>query len=245
MTTTTTTAPASSTAPGQGAPADGSGAGSAVSRERALADQLADPGWLDDLIGAAQDGELRLTGAGGFLPELIKKVLEAGLAVELDDHLGYERGDPAGRGSPNSRNGSTPKTMLSETGPVGLDVPRDRNSSFAPALVPKGARRLAGGLDEMIVSLYAGGMTVRDIESHLARTLGVEISHGTISKITDAVAEEVKAWQHRPLDPVYPIVYIEPVSRSTSVPIAEASDPMIKSPSQCPGTALSSTSAGR
>ena len=179
------------------------------SRERALADQLAEGPWLDELIDAAQNGELRLTGAGGFIPELIKKVLEAGLEVELTDHLGYERGDPAGRGSPNSRNGTTPKTVLSETGPVALGVPRDRNSSFAPALVPKGARRLAGGLDEMIVSLYAGGMTVRDIEAHLARTLGVEVSRDTISKITDAVLEEVKAWQNRPLDPVYPIVYID------------------------------------
>ncbi len=180
-----------------------------LTRERALADQLADAGWLDELIGAAQGGELRLTGAGGFLPELIKKVLEAGLGAELSDHLGYDKGDPAGRGAPNSRNGSTPKTLLTETGPIALDVPRDRNSSFTPALVPKGARRLAGGLDEMIISLYAGGMTVRDIEHHLDRTLGVEVSHGTISKITDAVLEEVKAWQHRPLDPVYPILYID------------------------------------
>lgn len=179
------------------------------SREQVLAEQVADAGFLDELIGAAQDGQLALTGPGGFIPELIKRVLEAGLAVELSDHLGYEHGDPAGRGSGNSRNGSTPKTVLTETGPVGLDVPRDRNGSFTPALVPKGARRLAGGLDEMIVSLYAGGMTVRDIEAHLARTLGVEISRDTISKITDAVLEEVKAWQTRPLDPVYPIVYID------------------------------------
>jgi putative transposase len=179
------------------------------SRERALADRVADGEFLEELIGAAQDGELRLTGPGGFIPELIKAVLEAGLAAELSDHLGYENGDPAGRGSGNSRNGHTPKTLVTETGPVALDVPRDRNGSFAPALVPKGTRRLAGGLDEMVVSLYAGGMTVRDIEAHLQRTLGVEISRDTISKITDAVLEEVKAWQSRALDPVYPIVYID------------------------------------
>ncbi|MGQ0847285.1 MAG: IS256 family transposase [Sporichthyaceae bacterium] len=179
------------------------------SRERVLAEQIADGEFLDELIGAAQDGTLALTGPGGFIPELIKRVLEAGLAVELSDHLGYEAGDPVGRGSGNSRNGHTPKTVLSETGPVALEVPRDRNGSFSPALVPKGERRLAGGLDEMIVSLYAGGMTVRDIEAHLARTLGVEISRDTISKITDAVLEEVKAWQNRPLDPIYPIVYID------------------------------------
>jgi putative transposase len=179
------------------------------SRERALAEQLADQEWLDELIGAAQNGEVQLTGAGGFLSQLVKRVLEAGLEVEMTDHLGYERGDPAGNGTGNSRNGTTPKTLLSETGPIALDVPRDRDSSFAPALVPKGARRLGGGLDEMIISLYAGGMTVRDIEAHLARTLDVEVSRETISKITDAVLEEVKAWQTRPLDPVYPIVYID------------------------------------
>jgi putative transposase len=181
----------------------------AASRERQLADELVDGSWLDGLLGAAQDGELRLTGPGGFLPELIRKVLEAGLAVELSDHLGYEKGDPAGRGSPNSRNGATPKTLLTETGPVELATPRDRAGSFEPRLVPKGARRLDGGLDEMIISLYAGGMTVRDIETHLTRTLGVDISRETISKITDTVLEEVKAWQSRPLDPVYPIVYVD------------------------------------
>jgi putative transposase len=165
--------------------------------------------WLDELVSRASAGELRLTGQGGFLPELIKKVLERGLAVELADHLGYDKGDPAGRGAPNSRNGTTPKTLLSEAGPVPLDTPRDRVGTFEPRLVPKGSRRLAGGLDEMIISLYAGGMTVRDIEHHLARTLGVELSRETISKITDEVLEEVKAWQTRPLDPVYPVVFID------------------------------------
>jgi putative transposase len=135
--------------------------------------------------------------------------VESALEGEITDHLGYDKGDPAGRGSPNSRNGSTPKTLATEAGEVRLDTPRDRNASFEPRLVPKGARRLAGGLDEMIISLFAGGMTDRDIEYHLARTLGVELSHETISNITDAVLEEVKAWQHRPLDPVYPIVYID------------------------------------
>src|SRR5512144_2786647 len=165
--------------------------------------------WLDELLARADESGLRLTGEGGFLPELIKAVLERGLAVELTDHLGYDKGDPAGRGSPNSRNGATPKTVASEVGPVGLAVPRDRASTFEPRLVPKGTRRLGGGLDDMIVSLYAGGMTVRDIQSHLARTIGTELSHDTISKITDGVLEEVKAWQARPLDPIYPIVYVD------------------------------------
>jgi putative transposase len=176
-----------------------------------VAQALVDGPWLGELIDAAAIGEAgpRLTGEGGFLPALIKAVLEKGLQAELADHLGYDKGDPAGRGSPNSRNGSTPKTLATEVGNVDLATPRDRNASFEPRLVPKGARRLAGGLDEMIISLFAGGMTVRDIEHHLHRTLGVELSHETISNITDAVLEEVKAWQNRPLDPVYPIVYID------------------------------------
>jgi putative transposase len=171
-----------------------------------LRELMADDTWLDELIDSAQQGGVQLTGQGGFLPEMIKAVLERGLAAELTDHLGYEQGDPAGRGSPNSRNGSTPKTVSTEIGPVPLDVPRDRASTFEPRLVPKGQRRL-GGLDEQIISLYAGGMTVRDIQAHLARTLGTELSHDTISKITDAVLDEVKAWQSRPLEELYPIMY--------------------------------------
>jgi putative transposase len=178
-------------------------------RPRAAARELIDGAWLDGLLARADAGGVQLTGEGGLLPELVKAVLERGLAVELTDHLGYERGDPAGRGAPNARNGSTPKTLLTEVGPVPLDTPRDRAGSFEPRLVPKGARRLAGGLDDMIISLYAGGMTVRDIQHHLTRTIGTELSHDTISKITDAVLEEVKAWQSRPLDPIYPIVYLD------------------------------------
>ena len=169
---------------------------------------MLDAGLLDELMDRVDAGELTLTGQGGFLPEMVKAVLERGLAAELTEHLGYERGDPAGRGSPNSRNGTTPKTLQTEVGPVPLDTPRDRAGSFEPRLVPKGARR-AGGLDEMIVSLYAGGMTVRDIQHHLARTLSVELSHDTISTITDAVLEEVKAWQTRPLEELYPILYLD------------------------------------
>jgi putative transposase len=175
---------------------------------RQLRELLADDLWLDELIDRAGEGGVRLTGEGGFLPELVKAVLERGLAAELTDHLGYAKGDPAGRGSPNSRNGATPKTLSTEVGRVPIDTPRDRAGSFEPRLVPKGQRRL-GGLDEIIISLYAGGMTVRDIGHHLQRTLGTELSHDTISKITDAVAEEVKAWQSRPLEEIYPIVYLD------------------------------------
>ena len=175
---------------------------------RDAVNDMIEAGLLDRLMERVGDDGLRLTGEGGFLPEMIKAVLERGLQAELSDHLGYEKGDPAGRGSPNSRNGSTPKTLSTEVGEVPLAVPRDRNSSFEPRLVPKGQRR-AGGLDDMIISLYAGGMTVRDIQHHLARTLGTELSHETISNITDAVLEEVKAWQARPLEEIYPIIYLD------------------------------------
>ncbi len=123
---------------------------------RSVVKEMVDAGVFDDLMDWVDDGGLRLTGEGGFLPEMIKAVLERGLQAELSDHLGYDKGDPAGRGSPNSRNGSTPKTIGTEVGDVRLDGPRDRAGSFEPRLVPKGARRV-GGLDEMIISLYAGG----------------------------------------------------------------------------------------
>jgi putative transposase len=175
---------------------------------RAAVEQMLDDGLLDEMMRRVDAGEVALTGDGGFLPEMVKAVLQRGLQAELTGHLGYEKGDPVGRGSPNSRNGHTPKTVQTEVGPVRLDVPRDRAGSFEPRLVPKGVRR-AGGLDDMIISLYAGGMTVRDIQHHLARTLGTELSHETISKITDAVLDEVKAWQSRPLEELYPILYLD------------------------------------
>jgi putative transposase len=175
---------------------------------RAVVNEMLEAGLLDDLMGRIDAGGLRLTGEGGFLPEMVKAVLERGLRAELSDHLGYEKGDPAGRGAPNSRNGGTAKTVGTEVGDVELATPRDRAGSFEPRLIPKRSRRV-GGLDEMIISLYAGGMTIRDIQHHLARTLGTDLSHETISKITDAVAEEVKAWQTRPLEEIYPIVYLD------------------------------------
>ncbi len=169
---------------------------------------LKSAGVLDDVLAKIDAGQLQLTGQGGFLPEMVKAVLERGLAAELTDHLGYEKGDPVGRQLPNARNGHTPKTVASEVGDVDLAIPRDRDGSFIPTLVPKGSRRL-GGLDDMIISLYAGGMTIRDIQHHLATTIGTELSHETISKITDAVLEEVVQWQKRPLEELYPIVYLD------------------------------------
>ena len=175
---------------------------------RAAVEEVLGAGLLDRVMAQAGSGELALTGEGGFLPEMVRAVLERGLAAELTGHLGYEKGDPAGRGSANSRNGTSPKTLATEIGPVPLAVPRDRDGSFEPRLVPKGSRR-AGGLDEMIISLYAGGMTVRDIQHHLARTIGTDLSHDTISRVTDAVADEVKAWQARPLEELYPIACLD------------------------------------
>jgi putative transposase len=179
-----------------------------VEPARQAINEMVDAGLFDHLMSKVDSEGLALTGTGGLLPELVKAVLERGLQAELTGHLGYEKGDPAGRVIDNSRNGSTAKTVSTEVGDVELVTPRDRAGSFEPRLVPKGSRR-AGGLDEMIISLYAGGMTVRDISHHLARTLGTELSHDTISKITDAVLDEVKAWQSRPLDEIYPIIYLD------------------------------------
>jgi len=177
---------------------------------RALRNELFSDELLDELMSRVDSGGVSLTGEGGFLPELVKAVLERGMDAELTSHLGYERGDLAGHGSGNSRNGTTPKRLGTEVGDIGLDQPRDRNSSFASRLVPKGARRL-GGLEDMIISLYAGGMTIRDIQHHLAATLGTELSHETISKVTEAVAEEVVAWQSRPLEAFYPVLYLDAI----------------------------------
>jgi putative transposase len=175
---------------------------------RQTVNDMIEAGLLDDLMDRVDASGVALTGEGGLLPELVKAVLERGLAAELTGHLGYEKGDPAGRGSPNSRNGHSGKTLATEVGDVSLAVPRDRAGTFEPRLVPKGARR-AGGLDDMIISLYAGGMTIRDIGHHLQRTLGTELSHDTISTITDAVLDEVKAWQSRALEEIYPIIYLD------------------------------------
>ncbi len=177
------------------------------SSARETVEQMVKAGLFDSLFQQIDTGSgPQLTGQGGFLPEMIKAVLERGLQAELTDHLGYDKHQRSD-GS-NSRNGTTPKLLATEVGEVQLATPRDRDGSFEPRLVPKGARR-SGGLDEMIISLYAGGMTVRDIQHHLARTNGTELSHETIANITDAVAEEVKAWQARPLEEIYPIIYLD------------------------------------
>jgi len=165
-------------------------------------------GALDDLYAKIDAGEVRLDGKDGLIQQLIKAGLERGLRTELTEHIGYEQGDPEAALYPNSHNGSFAKTVATSVGDVDLAIPRDRDGSFTPMLVPKGSRRV-GGLDDMIVSLYAGGMTIRDIEHHLVSTIGTEISRETISKITDEVLDEVMAWQQRPLEAFYPVIYLD------------------------------------
>ena len=148
-----------------------------------------------------------MTGARGLLPALLKEVLERGLRAELTEHLGYEKGEPTSQARSNARNGTTPKTVDSEVGPFEIEVPRDRAGTFTPRPGSAMGQRRLDGLDAMIISLYAGGMTVRDIQHHLASTLSVELSAGTISKITDAVADAVLEWQRRPLEEFYPVIY--------------------------------------
>ena len=173
-----------------------------------VAQALEASGMIDGLLAQIDAGQIQITGEGGLIPGLIKLALERGLKAELTDHLGYEKGDRVGRELPNARNGSTPKTVTSQAGPVSLNIPRDRDGSFIPRLVPRGSRRL-GGLDDIIISLYAGGMTLRDIQHHLASTLGTELSHETISKICDEVLDAVDEWQNRPLEPLYPVMYLD------------------------------------
>jgi hypothetical protein len=168
--------------------------------------ELMDDRLLDALLERSRDqaGGLRLTGEGSMLGELVRAVLERALESELTAHLGYEKGERAAAGGGNARNGNIAKTVQTGVGPVPLQVPRDRAGTFEPVLVPKRAGRVAGGLDDMVISLYAHGMSVRDIICHLRQVYGTELSPETVSRITDRVLEEVKAWQSRPLDPATP-----------------------------------------
>jgi putative transposase len=149
-----------------------------------------------------------LLGEDGLFRELKKRLLERALGAELSEHLGYEKGDPAGRGSGNSRNGYSSKTVIGDDGAVEITVPRDRNSTFEPQIIAKGQTRL-DGFDDRIISLYARGLSVREIQGHLLELYGVEVSPDLISRVTDAVLEEVREWQNRPLDPVYPVVFFD------------------------------------
>src|SRR6201997_3877543 len=165
------------------------------------------PELLDQLLANYEKPE-DLTGENGLFKQLKKALIERALGAELTEHLGYEKGDPAGRGSGNNRNGTSSKTVLTEDGEIDIAVPRDRAGSFEPQLIAKGQTRF-DGFDDKILSLYARGMTVREIQGRLAELYGAEVSPDLISRVTDAVLDEVREWQNRPLDPVYPVVFFD------------------------------------
>lgn len=164
-----------------------------------------------ELVRMAKEQGLSLTGPDGLLKQLTKTVIETALDEEMTEHLGYEKHDTAGKQTANSRNGVRPKTVLTETtGPVEVDVPRDREGTFEPVIVKKRQRRLTG-VDEMVLSLYAKGLTTGEISAHFDEIYGASVSKETVSRITDRVLEEMAAWQNRPLDEVYAAIFIDAI----------------------------------
>ena len=162
---------------------------------------------IDQLLEGNKSPE-DILGEEGLLKQLTKRVAERALEAEMDHHLGYPKNDPAGNNTGNSRKTKGRKKVRSVHGEIELEVPRDRNGHFDPQLVKKGEKQL-NGFDDRVISLYARGMTTRDIQAHFLDAYGVEVSATFISQVTNAVMEEVKAWQSRPLDSVYPIVYLD------------------------------------
>jgi transposase-like protein len=163
-----------------------------------------------ELVKRAQADGMAVGGEGGLLQQLTKLVLESSLEGELDAHLGCGKHDPAGRDGGNSRNGKRAKTVLTEAGPVEVEVPRDRDGSFEPTIVRKRQRRL-GGIDGIVLSLTAKGLTTGEISAHLAEVYGASVSKDTISTITDPVLEGMAEWHNRPLDPVYPVIFVDAI----------------------------------
>jgi transposase-like protein len=164
-----------------------------------------------ELVARADAEGVSLVGPGGLLAGLTKSVLESALEAEMSEHLGYEPHDPAGHRSGNSRNGTRAKTVITEIGPVQIEVPRDRNATFEPQIVPKRRRRLVG-VDALVCSLSAKGLTHGEISAHLAEVYGASVSKETVTRITERVVEQMVAWQNRPLDPVYPVVFIDAIN---------------------------------
>src|SRR5580700_6397696 len=165
----------------------------------------------EELVRRAREQGLSLTGPDGLLKQLTKVVIETALDQELTEHLGHERNTPAGNETGNVRNGARPKTVLTDgTGQVGIDVPRDRDGTFEPQIVRKRQRRL-NGVDEILLSLYAKGLTTGEISAHFAEIYGASVSKETVSRITDRVIEEMQAWQGRPLDEVYAAIFIDAI----------------------------------
>jgi putative transposase len=162
---------------------------------------------VDQLLAGART-EDEIVGPGGVLSQLTKRLVERALEVELTDHVGYERHQEPPGGTGNTRNGSTPKTLITEHGEVPIDTPRDRDGSFEPRIVRKRQRRFEG-FDDKILALYSRGMSTRDIEAHIAEIYGVHVGRDLISRVTDAVMDDARAWQQRPLDDVYPVVFLD------------------------------------
>jgi len=175
------------------------------------AEETAEQQAAAELVRLARERGLALTGPDGLLKQLTKTVLETALNEELTEHLGYEKHDPAGAGSGNVRNGSRAKTVLTDaTGQVEIEVPRDRAGTFEPRIVRKRQRRLSG-VDEVVLSLYAKGLTTGEISAHFAEIYGASVSKETISRITDKVIEEMNDWSVRPLDEIYAAVFIDAI----------------------------------
>ncbi|MGC4857428.1 IS256 family transposase, partial [Micromonospora sp. DT4] len=174
---------------------------------QALAEAL-DPRVVARLAAQARAQGLSLLGRDGLLRQLTKRFLEATLDAEMDEHLGYGKHDPVGRNGGNSRNGKRSKTLLTEVGPVDIEVPRDRDGSFTPGVVAKRQRRF-GGIDDLVISLTAKGLTTGEVAAHLAEVYGAAVSKDHISTITDRVLDTMGDWQNRPLDSVYPVIFID------------------------------------
>ena len=173
--------------------------------------QISEADAARELVRMAKEQGLSLTGPDGLLKQLTKTVIETALDEEMTEHLGYEKHDAAGKQTANSRNGVRPKTVLTETtGTVEVDVPRDREGTFEPVIVKKRQRRLTG-VDEMVLSLYAKGLTTGEISAHFAEIYGASVSKETVSRITDRVLEEMAVWQNRPLDEVYAAIFIDAI----------------------------------
>jgi transposase-like protein len=176
-----------------------------------LAGKIATEELATELLARAESEGVSLVGPGGLLAGLTKRLLEAALEGEMTDHVGYEPHDPAGHHSGNSRNGTRSKTVITDIGPVELDVPRDRDGSFQPVIVPKRRRRLAG-VDQMVLSLSAKGLTHGEISAHLFDIYGAKVSKETVTRITDGVIEVMVEWQNRPLDSVYPVLFVDVIN---------------------------------
>jgi len=163
-----------------------------------------------ELVEKARAEGVDLVGPGGLLSGLTKSVLETALEAEMSEHLGYDKHDAAGRNRANSRNGTRSKTVLTEIGPVEIDVPRDRDGTFEPAIVRKRQRRL-DGIDQIVLSLTARGLTTGEIAAHFDEVYGAKVSKDTISRITDKVVEEMAEWRTRPLDRIYPVIFVDAI----------------------------------